>query len=423
MKLLNRTTRDFMLATIVILLITGVGLYLYLQEEVTDEMNEQLALQASMVSTQMEEGKEAHYLFTEITKTTDPVRLEPVYGDTLLYDHIQKVTEDYHYLDIVKNIRGDNYHIKVMTAYIGWEKYYTTIFFILLGTTFLLAFSSVLITYFTNKKIWKPFFLNLESIKNYSVSDATALKLYDSPIKEFKELQVTLKDMTQRSHREYNALREFTENASHELQTPLGIIQSKLDRISQLNVSEEMARHIAQAKTGVDRLKKMNKNLLLLAKLDNNTFGDKQTLWFDEVIRQHLETMEELFTVKEVAISTHLLHIPVISNPYLCEILVSNLVSNALRYTEEGGMINISLTAQTFKVSNTGAELDFPAEFLFDRFRKSTRNIQSTGLGLAIVQQICQLNDWQISYDYIEKQHVFTLTFSKAKRPAAETSY
>lgn len=411
MKLLYRTTRDFLLATTVILLITGAGLYLFLQDEVTDEMNEQLALQAAMVSRQLEEGKDAHYLFSEINKTTEPVRLEPVYGDTLLYDHIQKVTEDYHYLSIIKNIRGENYHIKVMTAYIGWDEYFKLIFSILLGTTLLLAVSSVLITYFTSRKIWKPFFLNLESIKNYSVSSNTALKLYDSPIKEFKEMQHTLNDMTQRSHREYNALREFTENASHEIQTPLGIIQSKLDRISQLNVSEEMARHITQAKSGVDRLKKMNKNLLLLAKLDNNTFADKQMVWFDEVITQLMDTMEELFTVKEVAISTQVVRTPVLSNPYLCEILVSNLISNALRYTEEGGLINISLSSHQFQVTNTGAELDFPAEFLFDRFRKSTKNIQSTGLGLAIVQQICQLNSWEISYAYSDKQHVFTLTF------------
>ncbi|MRG43537.1 hypothetical protein GFS24_00340 [Chitinophaga sp. SYP-B3965] len=411
MKLLHRTTRDFLLATIVILLITGAGLYLFLQDEVTAEMNEQLALQAATVSRQLEEGNDAHYLFTEISKTTDPVRLNPVYGDTLLYDPIQKVTEDYHYLDIVQNIRGENYHIKVMTTYIGWDEYFKMIFTALLGTTLLLAVSSVLITYFTSRKIWKPFFMNLESIKNYSVSDKTALKLYASPIKEFSELEVTLKDMTERSQREYKALREFTENASHEIQTPLGIIQSKLDRISQLSVSEEMARHITQAKSGVDRLKKMNKNLLLLAKLDNNTFADKQMVWFDDVISQHLETMEELFSVKEVAVSTHILRTPVLSNPYLSEILVSNLVSNALRYTEEGGMINIMLTTDQFSVSNTGAELDFPAELLFDRFRKSTKNIQSTGLGLAIVQQICQLNSWKISYRYADQQHVFTVNF------------
>ncbi len=411
MKLLHRTTRDFLLATIVILLITGAGLYLFLQDEVTAEMNEQLALQAATVSRQLEEGKDAHYLFTEISRTTDPVRLEPIYGDTLLYDPIQKVTEDYHYLDIVKHIRGENYHIKVMTTYIGWDEYFKMIFTALLGTTLLLAASSVLITYFSSRKIWKPFFLNLESIKNFSVSNDEGLKLYDSPIKEFKEMQHTLYDMTQRSHREYNALREFTENASHEIQTPLGIIQSKLDRISQLNVSEEMSRHITQAKSGVDRLKRMNKNLLLLAKLDNNTFADKQMVWFDEVIRQHLETMEELFTVKEVAASTQIHRTPVLSNPYLCEILISNLISNALRYTEEGGLINIALSTDQFQISNTGTELDFPAEFLFDRFRKSTKHVQSTGLGLAIVQQICQLNSWKVKYDYVGQQHVFTVLF------------
>jgi signal transduction histidine kinase len=411
MKLLHRTTRDILSATILILLITGIGMYLLLHKEVTDEMNEQLAFQAALVSEHMANGQPTGYPFAQVTRTTDPVETKPVYGDTLLYDLVQHKKEDYHYLDLVKRIGSENYHIKVMTTYIGWGSYYKTIFYLLLAAIILLAASGVLINYFSNRKIWRPFFLNLENLKKYTVSSPTPLQLQSSGITEFKELQAALKDLTERSHREYMALREFTENASHEIQTPLGIIQSKLDRLSQLDVSEEMARYIVEAKSGVERLNKMNKSLLLLAKLDNKAFGGKQSLPFQEIIQQHLQMMEDLFAAKHITINTQLVPATLVSDPYLCEVLVSNLFSNALRYTDQGGTLNITLLPHQLVLGNTGEPLDFPPEFLFDRFRKSSRNIQSTGLGLAIVQQICLLNGWEISYRYEDGQHVFTMGF------------
>lgn len=411
MKLLHRTTRDFLSATIIILLITGVGLYLLLHKEVTDEMNEQLAFEASLVSEQMATGGPPGYPFAHITKTTDPVSTKPVYGDTVLYDRVQQKQEDYHYLDVVKSIGGKNFHIKVMTTYIGWGQYYKTIFYLILAAIILLAASGVLINYFSNRKIWTPFFLDLENLKKHTVSSPTPLQLHDSPITEFKELRTALKDLTERSHREYMALREFTENASHEIQTPLGIIQSKLDRLSQLDVSEEMAKYIVEAKSGVERLNKMNKSLLLLAKLDNQAFEAKQRIPFHEVLQQHLQMMEDLFAAKHITITTHLAQAFIEADPYLCEVLVSNLFSNALRYTEQGGVIRLVLEPHQLTIANTGEPLDFSPELLFDRFRKSAKHIQSTGLGLAIVQQICLLNGWKIAYRYSDGQHVFVLGF------------
>jgi signal transduction histidine kinase len=411
MKLLHRTTRDFLLATIIILVIAGIGLYKVLQEEVTNEMNEQLILQTALVNEQMITGTLPAFPYAHITPTTDPVETPPVYGDTVILDLVQLEEENYHYLDIVKNIGGKNYHVKVMTAYVGWHEYYKTIFYILLAALILVAAAGALINYLSNKNIWKPFFQNLENLKKYTVSSPEPLQLHDSSITEFKELQRTLKDLTDRSHREYTALREFTENASHEIQTPVGIIQSKLDRLSQLEVSEEMAKYIVQARSGVERLNKMNKNLLLLAKLDNHTFEGKQQVAFHEVLRLHLEMMEDLFTAKNISLCSHIDQAVVILDPYLCEVLVSNLFSNALRYTEQGGAVTISLRASQLIITNTGEPLDFPPGRLFDRFRKSAKNVQSNGLGLAIVRQICLLNGWEIHYGYYDGKHAFTLSY------------
>lgn len=411
MKLLYRTTRDFLVATAVILLITGIGLYLYLQKEVNDEMNEQLAFQAELISKQLETGQSLAYPFAQVTPTNLPATPEPVYGDTLIYDVVQKKKEEYHYFNEVRNIKGQHYQIRVMTSHIGWDKYYQTIFFTLLTAIFLLAASGVVITYFSNKKLWKPFFQNLQSMRNYSISDPQHLQLYDSPIAEFSELRKTLKDLTERSHREYMALREFTENASHEIQTPLSIIQSKLDRLSQLEITEEMARYIVQAKSGADRLSKMNKNLLLLAKLDNNAFEDRQKVPLQELLQHQLDIMADLYTAREITVTTHIQTAEVIAAPYLCEIMLSNLAFNALRYTSQGGKVSIELSAQQLTMANQAPPLDFDPELLFDRFKKSSKNSQSTGLGLAIVKQICEQNGWQISYAYVAGMHTFTIIF------------
>jgi len=411
-KLLYKTTQNFLLAMAVILSIAGIALYLLLRQEVTAEIKEQLELQADLVADQVAQGKTVNFPLTTVSEVSADFLPDKRLGDTLIYDRLQRENEGYYYLTLVKKVNLRNYQITVMTSYIGWERYYKTIFISFLGVALWMAFFGVLINYYSNRKIWKPFFLNLENLKQFSVRSAQPLQWHDSTITEFKELQYSLKDLTERSRREYLALREFTENASHEIQTPLGIIQSKLDRMSQLEVSEEMARYIVQAKSGVERLSKMNRNLLLLAKLDNQVYLEKQLIRVDELLGQHLEQMEELFSVRNMTLSTNLCPVTVKSDRYLCDILLSNLLSNALRYSPSLGEIVIFISEQQLIISNPGSALDFPPEHLFDRFTKSANHTQGTGLGLAIVHQICLLNGWTIAHSYRMGVHYFSIDFN-----------
>ncbi|AXE21991.1 hypothetical protein DR864_29440 (plasmid) [Runella rosea] len=412
MKLLTKTTQNFLLAMALILSIAGMALYLLLRQEVTAEIKEQLELQAELIADQVAQGKTVNFPLTTVAEVSADFPSEKRLGDTLIYDRLQQKNEGYYYLKLVKNVNQRNYRILVMTSYIGWERYYKTIFISFLGVALWMAFFGVLINYYSNRKIWRPFFMNLENLKQFSVRSAQPLQWHDSSITEFKELQYSLKDLTERSRREYLALREFTENASHEIQTPLGIIQSKLDRMSQLEVNEEMARYIVQAKSGVERLSKMNRNLLLLAKLDNQVYSERQFIYVDELLNQHLEQMEELFSVRGITLNKTLSPVQVKSDRYLCDVLLSNLLSNALRYTFSLSEIAIFLSEQQFIISNPGAALDFPSEHLFNRFTKSANQPQGTGLGLAIVHQICLLNGWTVTHNYRMGVHYFSIDFN-----------
>lgn len=414
MKLLHYTTRSFFISMMFILALTGTLLYVMLRELVEEEMLEQLDLQAQMIAEELHRGKTVSYPLVEITPITPGTAGTTVVGDTLIYDYLLKHDEDYKYLKTDKQVGDDAYRIMVMTTYIGWNNYSRTIFIFLSGAAFLFILAGVFLNLVLNRRLWAPFFFNLRQLNAYSLSRDEAVVFKTSAVNEFSEMTETLEKLTERSRREYRALREFTENAAHEIQTPLGIIQSKLDRLSQMQqVDENISSLIVQARAAVERLRRVNKSLLLLAKLDNNTYAEKETVRADELIQQQYGHMEELFDGKNIAVTLQLQMLQTRCNRYLAEVLISNLFANALHYTPESGAFTVSTSVHTLVFENTGAAITFAPEELFDRFKKGDQHSQSTGLGLSIVKQICVVNGWDIEYHYAEGKHCFTIRVEK----------
>jgi signal transduction histidine kinase len=275
-----------------------------------------------------------------------------------------------------------------------------------------MAAAGVVVNYFLSRQIWQPFFQNLKALKNYSLGDPE-IALAESPISEFKEMQMALQSMTNRSRREYLSLREFTENASHEIQTPLSIVRAKLERMTQLPVTEELATYIVQAKSSVDRLSRINKDLLLLVKLENGVFPGNTQLNLEKVIERQIAQMEEMYQNRDIHLETFFsVSLSVFCNEELIDILIGNLLANALHYTPAGGSVVVQSRGNGFVIRNTGKPLPFPGEHIFDRFKKSNAHAMSNGLGLSIVQQIILLHHWTISYSYDNGWHVFDIRVS-----------
>ncbi|WP_169728059.1 sensor histidine kinase [Pontibacter actiniarum] len=411
MRLLHKTTLLYLLATTLILAAAGVTLMLVIRKLVDDEINEELRLQLDLETEQIATGRIPNNPMSTVELVPDNFTLAEEFGDSLLYDRVQDLDEEYKYLRKTEVINGQNYRITVMDSHVGWEEFSKTISWVFAGMALLLIVAGAVINYMAARTIWKPFFQNLNTLKQFTLSTPKPVQLKRSNIQEFEELRNVLEEMTRSSWQEYTSLREFTENASHETQTPLAIIRSKLDRLSQYPVSEEMAAHIVHAKSGVERLSRMNKNLLLLAKLENNAFTEKQELDFRQVVIGQAEQMEELFTLRELQLSLNCEPVTVRANLFLVETLVSNLLANALRYTPQHGSVEMELNATAFTVRNSGPEAKLPQEQLFKRFKKGEQNSASNGLGLAIVQEIGKAHGWQVTYTYQQAQHRFSVRF------------
>ena len=310
--------------------------------------------------------------------------------------------------------RGENYEICLLQSSLETED----LVFAILTMTLLVVVLLILILFFVNrsvsKKIWQPFYYTLKQVKFVKINEPNPLNFKETDIDEFQELNDTLQKMTHRLKQDYQNLKEFTDNASHELQTPLTVMQSKLENLFQDDtLTDKQSLVLSDLYQQTTRLSRLSQTLLLLSKIENQQYSNPQFLDFKALIEQKLNQFEDLILEKNIIISTKFSEIPPLSiNPILADILVSNLVGNAIRHNKKGGQIHILIENQAFSIKNTGKkDLVLDKTKIFQRFFKDNAESNSFGLGLALVQQIADNQKWQTSYDFENGLHVFKILF------------
>ena len=263
------------------------------------------------------------------------------------------------------------------------------------------------------KKIWKPFYNTLNRLKEYRVDKQSMLALERSPVDEFNDLNQAIGVLTETNHQAYQSQKEFTENASHEMQSPLAVFQSKLELLMQTNpLNEEQAELIAELADASKRMFRLNKTLILLTKIDNDQFLDKETISIQDMLEKLLKQFE--FQISLLSIRFDFQNtgdIRIEANRTLIEILLSNLLSNAIRHNISNGLIQVVLDEKELIIRNTGRPVALDHKKIFRRFQKESHDAESIGLGLEIVNKICTLYHYTIQYQFISQMHEFCVKF------------
>lgn len=283
----------------------------------------------------------------------------------------------------------------------------TTIFFFIIIALGLLFLNRKL-----SSSIWKPFRNTLEKLKKFNLNTHPQIEFEKTDTLEFEELHESLNKLLEHSVSVYQAQKQFTENASHELQTPLTIIKHKVDILLQNeNLTEEQYLIAEDINKALTRSSRINKNLLLLAKIGNNQFDNSEKIKFGVLVSQSLEMFEEHFNQKNLSVHSSIdPKIEVLGNSGLCEVLINNLLINAIRHTFQNGSISVILTESVFEVSNSGTE-KLNTESLFKRFSRFSSDNNGSGLGLAIINEICKFQKWKVGYTFENNHHIFSVTF------------
>lgn len=263
-----------------------------------------------------------------------------------------------------------------------------------------------------SKKIWEPFFNTLEKLKSFDLSSQQTVSFDKTNIEEFEELNQSLQKLIDKNISVYSQQKTFIENASHELQTPLAVLKSKMDLLLQnKDITNEQAELLTTINLPLSRMTRINKNLLLLAKIENKQFAEVENIELTEVINETLELLTDYINAKQISVDKNLKYKLILScNKSLLEILVNNLLINAIVHNYENGKINIEFSDKTLTVSNTG-KTALNNEKLFERFAVSSSQNTNSGLGLAIVKEICNRYGWQINYNFKKGFHSFSVQF------------
>lgn len=418
MKLLNKTNIYFLGVSLIIFFLGGVLFYQLFRITIDNGINAKLRERKEYNIKQIERSDSLMLLFQ---KYTDVLSIGPVkeitapdaeiYSDTLIFDSVDGHFIQYRQLSFSKKIKGSNYFIQVRRAVLDHTSLLKDVF--ILETLLFLAFIAALtlVNHQVSKKIWKPFYYILDRIHNYKVDLAPNLTLPKSSVNEFNELSLAIEKMSTKIKDEFNILKEFTENASHEIQTPLAIIKNKLELLLQTpEMPKAQMDLINSASVATNRLSKLNEALLILSKIENRQFHDVEDVSFNDIITRILLGFEELIKIKSISVEEHSEEIiRVKMHPYLAEMLLENLIINAIKHNITPGVITITTKGRTLEVTNTGARSMGDVEKLFRRFVKLNPKSQSLGLGLSIVKAICDTYLFNVHYSEKDGRHKITI--------------
>ncbi len=423
MKLLNVTNRYYIIIAVALVLI-GCGFLTYRLLYLFDrEITQHMLLEKQVIDQQLyEEKKLQHMSF----KFGDHIEVQPIdkfttfrihVNDTEMFDPLKKEVVAFRILSYEQQIDSTGYRIKIRRRLTEDQDvlYGVLVAVVLIGLDVVISF------YFLNRwfsrKIWAPFYAALNLLKNFDLRKEGKPRFRSSAIEEFNRMNNELRKLTDKVTSDYHNLKEFTENMSHETQTPLAIIHSRLDVLMQAeNLTEQQQEHIRTTLDAVNRLSKMNKGLTLLAKIDNNQFLDEKEFSIAEVIEKHLSQLDIFIETREIRVIKNLSpRIRVTMNVNLADVLLTNLLSNAIKYNVDKGILKVALDEKTLVISNTGDAPLLSSEQIFERFKRGGEKIDSTGLGMAIVKKICDFNGLEISHNYYEHLHSFTVKLNSDK--------
>ena len=421
MKLLTKTNLNFLSISLFIFLFGIFAFYYLLRKEVDNNVNLELSKRKSAIIHQFDSS-----IFTArvperiseriiVKQTNKNVQISSAYSDTVIFNEIEKRHKVYRQLQFTTMFNGHNYHLRIFRSLEESDDLIVKIFLMMTILVFVIIILLLLLNRRSSLRAWNVFYDTIDKIKNYDLGSHEQFSLKQSDVKEFYELNTVLLAMTDKIKTDYINLKEYTENASHEIQTPLAIINAKMELLLQSgDLKENQLKAVSDAYEASNRLSKLNNSLILLSKIENRQFPESRPVDPKYLIETQLEMLEDLILSKNISVEKNFsTPLSVMMNPYLAEILFSNLVKNAIRHNIEGGKLLIDFYKEQVVISNTGSKNKIDKDILFKRFHKSSSSSESLGLGLAIVLKICEVYGFSVEYEYKNEMHCMKVTFKK----------
>lgn len=420
MKLLHYTYRNFSLFFLLLLAVWGVLFYYTILDEVVDETDDALEnYREILVNTALQDSSFLEsegsvmlpYKFRPISKGQARNYGERFY-DSTIYIEIEDEEEPVRVMESCFMMPdGQYYELTIKISTLEKEDMIEAILTYLIALFFILLICTMVVTHFILKRSFRPLNRLLVWLENIKPGKEVPHLDAGTNITEIRKLTDAAIDMSHRSYKAYLDQKQFIENASHELQTPLAIARGKLELFAEgEDLTEQQMKDIDEIYATLGRAVKLNKSLLLLTRIENKQYLEKENVVFNTIIEASLQDLADVYEWKHIRITkTEEGEFAFYANASLVQILVSNLLKNALVHNVENGELQILITSLSITIKNTG-DKSLNTEKVFNRFYHDQESRKdSNGLGLAIAKSITNSFGLQLKYVW-DGMHCFVLT-------------
>ncbi|MDC1877315.1 HAMP domain-containing sensor histidine kinase [Bacteroides uniformis] len=421
MKLLSYTYRKLALLLFLLMAVWGVLFYYAIIDEVVDETDDTLENYGEILMEsalhdpsilETEGSLMSFYKFTPISEE-EGRHYRQVFYDATVYIELEDEDEPVRVMCTAFRMPdGQYYELKLMISILERDDMVEAMLWYL-GALFLLFLICTSIgIQLVLKGVFRPLHRLLDWL--HCIQPGKEAPPLDNPtkIREFRQLSDAALDMGNRSYKAYEEQKQFIENASHELQTPLAIVRGKVELLAESEgMTEQQMEQLDEIYATLGRAVKLNKSLLLLSRIENGQYTEMEDVSVDEILDELLPDLMDIYEHKQVRLIRKREEQPFIirCNHSLAQILVSNLVKNSLLHNREGGELQVLTTPTSLVIKNTG-DVPLDGEKLFRRFYHGMDGKKdSTGLGLAIARSIALSSSLKLTYEWQDGMHTFRL--------------
>ena len=421
MKLLSYTYRKLALLLFLLMAVWGVLFYYAIIDEVVDETDDTLENYGEILMEsalhdpsilETEGSLMSFYKFTPISEE-EGRHYRQVFYDATVYIELEDEDEPVRVMCTAFRMPdGQYYELKLMISILERDDMVEAMLWYL-GALFLLFLICTSIgIQLVLKGVFRPLHRLLDWL--HCIQPGKEVPPLDNPtkIREFRQLSDAALDMGNRSYKAYEEQKQFIENASHELQTPLAIVRGKVELLAESEgMTEQQMEQLDEIYATLGRAVKLNKSLLLLSRIENGQYTEMEDVSVDEILDELLPDLMDIYEHKQVRLIRKREEQPFIirCNHSLAQILVSNLVKNSLLHNREEGELQVLTTPTSLVIKNTG-DVPLDGEKLFRRFYHGMDGKKdSTGLGLAIARSIALSSSLKLTYEWQDGMHTFRL--------------
>lgn len=422
MKLSNLLTLRLSLVFILIIFVWSVIYFFVQMTEIHDGIDEGLnnlkqefvykANTSADFVTDMQKHNPLNIIVEPIS-FADAEDFKETYADTFIYFVTEDEDEEVRMLTTTFYCEQDSqyYKLKFFTSTVERDDLIKNMLYLLIALWLGLALAIILVVKEIINKSNKPFYILLDNLKKFRLDSTKMIEFPQTQITEYSELNETVHALLEKNINIFVEQKNFIENASHELQTPLAITINKLELLMDRGgLSEEQMIEVNSVLNNLNRMKRLNSSLLLLSKIKNRQYTTSEGIDLVSVFEEVLDIFEDIIAHKRIIVDIRkdTGYILVNMNKDLSYILATNLIKNAVYHNLEEGYIEIVFKDNSITIINKGIDIVSGTD-IFERYVSNKLNSNSSGLGLSIVKSIADTYDFRISHSYKDGKHIISL--------------